>query len=47
LEIRRKAETVQLAEFLEGKFKSEFRVQQFERWRQQVLQWKSRGRGQA
>jgi hypothetical protein len=46
LEIRRKAESIRLAEFLEGRFRSELRAQQFEAWRQQVLQWKSRGRGQ-
>jgi len=46
LEIRRKAESIRLAEFLEGRFRSEFRIQQFEAWKQHVLQWKSRGRGQ-
>ena len=46
LEIRRKAESIRLAEFLDGRFRSEFRIQQFEAWKQQVLQWKSRGRGQ-
>lgn len=46
LEIRRKAESIRLAEFLEGRFRSELRDQQFEAWRQQVLQWKSRGRAQ-
>ena len=46
LEIRRKAESIQLAEFLDGMFRSELRIQQFEAWKQHVLQWKSRGRGQ-
>ncbi|MEW6222144.1 MAG: hypothetical protein AB1476_02320 [Candidatus Hadarchaeota archaeon] len=45
LEVRRKGETIRLAEFLKDNFKSEIRRQQFERWRQMVLQWKGRGRG--
>lgn len=46
LGIRRKTEVIRLAEFLEGKFKSEFRAQQFERWKEQVLEWKSRAWGE-
>ncbi|MEW6592227.1 MAG: hypothetical protein AB1305_00845 [Candidatus Hadarchaeota archaeon] len=45
LEVRRKSETIQLAEFLKGNFKSEIRQQQLERWEELVLQWKGRGRG--
>ncbi len=46
LEIRRKTETIRLAEFLDGKFRSEFKAQQFKRWKERVLEWKSRAWGE-
>lgn len=46
LDIRRKSESIRLAEFLEGKFKSELRARQFERWKGRVLEWKSRAWGE-
>ncbi|MEM3420753.1 MAG: hypothetical protein QXT02_05065 [Candidatus Hadarchaeum sp.] len=46
LSVRRKDECLGLAKFLEGRLKSTLRVQQFERWRQLVLEWKLRARGE-
>ncbi len=40
--IRRKAETVRFVEFLDGKFKTEIKAQRFWRWKERVLEWKSR-----
>ncbi len=45
LDIRRKDESVRLAEFLDGKLKSEFKARQFETWKGRVLEWKSRAWG--
>jgi len=45
LDIRRKSETLRLVNFLDGKMKSELRVQQFEKWKKRVLEWKARVRG--
>jgi hypothetical protein len=45
LGVRKKSEVLRLVEFLDGEFKSEIRTQQFERWKEQVLEWKSRARG--
>lgn len=45
LGVRKKSEVLRLVEFLDGKFKSEIRTQQFERWKEQVLEWKSRAWG--
>lgn len=46
LSVRRKTDIIRLAEFLEGKFKSEFRAQQFARWKEHVLEWRSRAWGE-
>ncbi len=46
LEIRRKDDLLRLVNFLDGKLKSSARTQQFERWKQMVLQWKSRSWGE-
>ena len=46
LEIRRKTETIRLVEFLDGKFKSELKAQQFRHWKERVLEWKSRAWGE-
>jgi hypothetical protein len=43
-EVRRKREVVELMELLEGGFRTPSRRQQYERWREDVLQWKQRGR---
>ena len=45
LGVRKKSEVLSLVEFLDGKFKSEFRAQQFERWKERALEWKSRAWG--
>jgi hypothetical protein len=45
LQIRRKDELLKIVRFLQGKLKSRRRQQQFELWRQMVLQWKSRAWG--
>lgn len=45
LEIRRKGDLLKLANFLHGKLKSESRRERFERWRERVLEWKSRAWG--
>jgi hypothetical protein len=44
--VRKKSETLRLAELLDGKFKSELRSQQFERWKERVMEWKSRAWGE-
>jgi hypothetical protein len=46
LGVRKKSEVIRLVEFLDGKFKSRIRTQQFERWKEQVLEWKSRAWGE-
>ncbi len=45
LSVRRKTEVIRLAEFLEGKLRSEHKTEQFWRWKAQVLEWKSRAWG--
>jgi hypothetical protein len=45
-EVRKKSETLRLVEFLNGKFKSELRSQQFKRWKERVMEWKSRAWGE-
>ena len=47
LGVRKKSDILRLAEFLDGKFKSKSRIQQFERWKEQVLEWKSRAWGES
>lgn len=42
LDIRRKSESIRLAEFLLGKLKSAHKEAQFEGWRERVMEWKSR-----
>jgi hypothetical protein len=46
LGIRRKDECLRLVDFLEGKLRSVHRIQQFVAWRERVLEWKSRARGE-
>jgi hypothetical protein len=46
-DVRKKSETLRLVEFLNGKFKSELRSQQFERWKERVMEWKSRAWGES
>lgn len=46
LDIRKKTETIRLVEFLDGKIKSESKAQQFEKWKEKVLEWKSRAWGE-
>ncbi|MGC8817143.1 MAG: LAGLIDADG family homing endonuclease [Candidatus Hadarchaeum sp.] len=46
LNIRRKDECIALVNFLEGRLKSAFRAEQFEKWRQLVLEWKLRAWGE-
>lgn len=45
LSVRKKSEVLRLVEFLDGKFKSAHRIQQFGRWKKQALEWKSRAWG--
>lgn len=42
LSVRKKSEVIKLMEFLDGKLVSGLKRQQFERWKQKVLEWKSR-----
>lgn len=44
LEIRRKEELIKFAELLTGRFKTEKRRKEFERWVSLLLQWKEKGR---
>ena len=46
LDVRRKDESIRLAEFLDGKFKSDLKARQFEVWKGRVLEWKSRAWGE-
>lgn len=43
-EVRRKGEVLKLTSLLEGRLRSEEKQRAFEKWKQWVLQWKSRGR---
>ena len=44
LSVRKKFEVIKLMEFLDGKLKSGLKIRQFERWKEKVLEWKSRAR---
>ena len=44
LSVRKKSEVIKLMEFLDGKLKSRPKTRQFERWKEKVLEWKSRAR---
>ncbi len=46
LDIRRKDECARLVGLLEGKLKSELKAGQFEAWKQTLVEWKSRARGE-
>jgi excinuclease UvrABC helicase subunit UvrB len=43
-EVRRKKEVIELMELLERGFRTPPKIQQYEKWREDVLQWKQRGR---
>ncbi len=43
-EVRKKREVVALMEFLEGGLRTPSKIRQYEKWKENVLQWKQRGR---